>query len=114
MIIPKIIFNHLTNNSNCPESWDVMLDIVAHATRHVLGNKDWKRIRAIFVVTDLFERLVSFLKGIRTERIIRKLEPSNITVEGIWVVEKTTALPNVKSDQWKDTIVYFWSHGKTF
>ena len=113
IMTPWIIIKHLFSTP-FPASWDLSLDLIVHAARYSFGNRDWKKARILFEINDQVERLLGWLLGLQTERVRRQLEPSSQEIDGIWIIEDKRALPNVQSELWRTTTVYFYCHGGGF
>jgi hypothetical protein len=107
--IPLSIIQNLTSTQRSPKSWNITMNIYAHVVRFIMGGADWKNVRDLTVLYDLFERLRVWAKGGRLENVKRLVHDQ--IVNGDWIVSQGDIIPTVGSKEWSNRLVCFWAHG---
>ncbi len=119
--VPYAIISKLIGRATSPSSWNSVLEMYALTVRFVMADGDWRRVRMLTKMYDMFERLkvrifIAYLKvytmGFQIEPVRRRIH--NDIVNGIWIVANGDVLPEVGSSEWQNRVVCFWCHGGGF
>lgn len=86
--------------------------IYAHIVRFIFAGGDWKTVRNLTVIYDLFERVRIWWVGGRVETVKRMVHDQ--LVYGDWIVSNNDIIPIIQSAEWEKRLVVFWAHGGGF